>query len=201
MEHENTLCKKTSRVKINAEKSTENDCSFLEDFIGENQVEYFTRTSAVCRKNVREAKILYFSAGYQSERIYFSRQKSWRTSSLWKIYKMPSKCQPKIVPAKAVVDEKTIQLLDGNDMTTKVYKIRWLILLLFMFYVALTTFQFVQYSIITNIVTRYCRYSFSRKMQYTVESLIQKNEKYVFLPIGEVCQIFLALFKSNNTGY
>ncbi|KZC13800.1 Feline leukemia virus subgroup C receptor-related protein 2 [Dufourea novaeangliae] len=46
----------------------------------------------------------------------------------------------------------------GNDpklVETKVYKKRWLILFLFTLYTGMSTFQWIQYSVITNIITRY----------------------------------------------
>ncbi|CAL7940713.1 unnamed protein product [Xylocopa violacea] len=44
---------------------------------------------------------------------------------------------------------------DGSLLETKVYKKRWLILCLFILYTGMSTFQWAQYCIITNIVTRY----------------------------------------------
>ncbi|XP_076632513.1 choline/ethanolamine transporter flvcr2a [Colletes latitarsis] len=44
---------------------------------------------------------------------------------------------------------------DRDPLEIKVYKKRWIILALFITYTALSTFQWIQYSIITNIISRY----------------------------------------------
>lgn len=56
-------------------------------------------------------------------------------------------------PVKVInVEEKHV---NNNTLETKVYKRRWLMLCLFILYNGLSTFQWAQYSIITNIVSRY----------------------------------------------
>ncbi|XP_043595066.1 feline leukemia virus subgroup C receptor-related protein 2-like [Bombus pyrosoma] len=44
---------------------------------------------------------------------------------------------------------------NGNPLETKVYKRRWLMLGLFILYTGMSNFQWIQYSIISNIVSRY----------------------------------------------
>lgn len=59
---------------------------------------------------------------------------------------------PKIVPSKS--DRSGV---NGNEKKyeLKVYKTRWIVVALFMFYSGMSTFQWVQYSIVSNIVSRY----------------------------------------------
>lgn len=54
--------------------------------------------------------------------------------------------------SKIVIDDKEKKNLTKFDV--KKYKRRWFILGLFCFYCGLSTFQWVEYSIITNIITR-----------------------------------------------
>lgn len=50
---------------------------------------------------------------------------------------------------------------NGNPLETKVYKRRWLMLGLFILYTGMSNFQWIQYSIISNIVSRYLNLCYS----------------------------------------
>lgn len=49
---------------------------------------------------------------------------------------------------------------NDNSLETKVYKKRWLILSLFIVYTGMSNFQWIQYSIVSNIVRRYLNFYF-----------------------------------------
>lgn len=54
----------------------------------------------------------------------------------------------------ATAEEGAVEVKNSNE-ETKLYKRRWLILFLYILYATVTGVQWVQYSIIANIVTKY----------------------------------------------
>lgn len=51
---------------------------------------------------------------------------------------------------------------NSNPLETKVYKKRWLILALYILYTGMSNAQWIQYSIIANVVSRYLDFCHSR---------------------------------------
>ncbi|XP_043278899.1 uncharacterized MFS-type transporter C09D4.1-like isoform X2 [Venturia canescens] len=67
-----------------------------------------------------------------------------------------SSIAPSILKLNAVNNQTSINYFEKEaQQETKLYKSRWIVLFLFIFYSATSTFQWVEYSIITNIVARY----------------------------------------------
>ncbi|CAK9799523.1 Feline leukemia virus subgroup C receptor-related protein 2 [Anthophora quadrimaculata] len=64
-------------------------------------------------------------------------------------------------PSEVLCVNNPVKVINGNEKDnnnlweTKVYKRRWLMLGLFTLYTGMSSFQWIQYSIITNIITRY----------------------------------------------
>lgn len=56
---------------------------------------------------------------------------------------------------KATLDLLKPNQSDSKNTQIKVYKRRWVVLSIFIMYGAINSFQWIEYSIITNIVTRY----------------------------------------------
>lgn len=60
-----------------------------------------------------------------------------------------------LTPDNPFYEKTNIREVDEKKVFTKVYQRRWIMLALFVFYAALVCGQWIEYSIIANVVMRY----------------------------------------------
>jgi len=69
---------------------------------------------------------------------------------------MEDKSQSEVLTIKdAIKIIKSGEPIDVEPLKLKVYKKRWLMLIIYMIYSGSNSFQWIEYSIITNVITRY----------------------------------------------
>ncbi|XP_012062861.1 PREDICTED: feline leukemia virus subgroup C receptor-related protein 2-like [Atta cephalotes] len=103
---------------------------------------------------------------------------------------MEDKSQSEVLTIKdAIKIIKSDEPIDVEPLKLKVYKKRWLMLIIYMIYSGSNSFQWIEYSIITNIITRY----------YGVSSMMIDWTSMLFLAIYTVF-IFPVSYMTDKCG-
>ncbi|KYM78165.1 Feline leukemia virus subgroup C receptor-related protein 2 [Atta colombica] len=103
---------------------------------------------------------------------------------------MEDKSQSEVLTIKdAIKIIKSDESIDVEPLKLKVYKKRWLMLIIYMIYSGSNSFQWIEYSIITNVITRY----------YGVSSMMIDWTSMLFLAIYTVF-IFPASYMTDKCG-